>query len=82
MEYCNTIGDLGDIILADLGEYQLWDKGGLRSAASLHVRFIYDEMTYRWTYRVDGSPKWSAKLTPFKGTGNTLSPFIALQARA
>lgn len=79
-EYNASIGDLGDILLADLTQYLLIDKGSMQSAASVHVRFIYDEMTYKFTYRVDGQPVWDKPLTPYKGT-NTQSPFVTLEAR-
>jgi len=29
-------------------------------------------------FRVDGQPWWSTALIPFKGTSNTLSPFVVL----
>ncbi len=77
-----TLGDKGDIILADLNEYMLIDKGGVQAASSMHVQFIYDEMTFRWTYRIDGQPIRSAPLTPYKGTANTRSPFVTLDERA
>jgi hypothetical protein len=47
----------------------------------MHVRFLNDEQTFRWTIRNDGQPIWNAPLTPFKGT-NTLSPFISLDVRS
>lgn len=79
-EQCEALGDLGDIIFADFGEYLLIDKGGLNFQSSMHVRFLTDEMCYRFIYRVDGQPIWKAALTPYKGT-KTVSPFVALQAR-
>lgn len=82
VEYCSTLGDLGDIILADMSQYQLIDKtGGVETASSIHVRFLYDETAFRFVYRVDGSPMWQSALTPAQGT-NTLSPFVMLAERA
>lgn len=81
VEQCATLGDLGDIVLADLSQYMLIDKGGIIPATSVHVRFLYDEQVFRFTYRVNGMPIWSSALTPFKGS-NTLSPFVTLVARA
>lgn len=81
IEQCETLGDEGDVILADLGEYLMIDKGPLQSALSIHVRFIYDESTFRFVYRANGQPIWDAPLTPFKGT-KTQSPFITLAVRA
>ena len=56
------------------------DKGDVQQATSMHVRFLTDEMTFRWIYRTDGQPIWHTALTPFNGP-NSLSPFIALQSR-
>jgi len=80
-EQCPTLGTVGDIILADLSQYVMINKGGMNSASSLHVRFVNDEMAFRFTFRVDGQPAWNAPLTPAKGS-NTLSPFITLATRA
>ena len=82
IEQAPTLGTVGDIMLADLGEYLLIDKGGMQAASSVHVRFLYDEMTYKFTYRVDGQPAWAAALTPFSGSANTLSPFVVLATRS
>lgn len=79
-EYNATLGDLNDIVLGDFSQYLLIDKGSMQQAASVHVRFLYDEMTYKFTYRVDGQPLWDKALTPYQGT-NTVSPFVNLEAR-
>jgi HK97 family phage major capsid protein len=79
-EYSSALGTLGDITLADFSQYVLADKRGMQAATSMHVRFLTDEMTFRFTYRVDGEPLWNSALTPFKGSA-TKSPFVALAAR-
>jgi HK97 family phage major capsid protein len=81
VEYCETLGTVGDIILADFSQYLIYEKATLQSASSMHVRFLNDEMTFRFTLRNDGQPKWKAALIPFKGS-NTLSPFVVLATRA
>jgi len=81
IEHCQTLGTVGDIILADFGEYLLIDKGIMQAATSIHVRFVYDETAFRFVYRVDGQPIWNAALTPARGS-NTLSPFVVLQTRS
>jgi HK97 family phage major capsid protein len=80
IEYASTLGTPGDIILADFSQYVLADKRGVQAATSMHVRFLTDEMTFRFTYRVDGEPLWNVPLTPFKGA-NSKSPFVALAQR-
>jgi HK97 family phage major capsid protein len=81
IEQAATIGDLGDIILADMNGYVLAEKGGISSDMSVHVRFEYDESVFRFVLRVDGQPVRASALTPYKGTA-TLSNFVALAARA
>ena len=81
VEYCATLGTVGDIILVDLDQYVMIDKGGIQSAQSMHVRFVNAEQTFRLTYRVDGQPAQRAAITPFKGS-NTLSPYVTLATRA
>lgn len=79
-EFNATAGSVGDIMLADLSQYLLIDKGGVESASSIHVQFLTDQTAFRWVYRVDGQPMPNSPLTPYKGTA-TLSPFVALAAR-
>lgn len=81
IEQADTLGDLGDIMLLDLNQYILVDKGGIQSAVSVHVRFTNDETVIRFVYRVDGAPWWQTALTPFNSSP-TQSPFVTLAARA
>lgn len=80
IEQCSAAGEVGDVILADIGQYLLIDKGGIKSASSIHVRFLYDENVFRFIYRVDGKPIWTKPLTPYKGSA-TVSPFVTLAKR-
>lgn len=81
--HCQTIGTTGDIILADLGQYITITKAGIgmETAGSIHVRFVYDEQSFRFVVRFDGQPWWASARTPKHGS-NTVSPFVALAARA
>jgi HK97 family phage major capsid protein len=79
VEYAETLGTKGDILLADFSQYLLIEKG-LRSDSSMHVRFLNDEQAFRVIYRVNGQPTWSKALTPYKGA-NTQSPFVTLDTR-
>jgi HK97 family phage major capsid protein len=82
IEQAATLGTVGDIIFADLsGGYLLAEKGGIASDMSVHVRFVYDESTFRFVMRVDGQPVRAAALTPYKGS-ETQSHFIVLATRA
>jgi HK97 family phage major capsid protein len=80
-EFNATLGTVGDIILADMNQYLLVDKGGIQGASSIHVQFLTDQTAFRWIYRVDGKSLWHSALTPKNGS-NTLSPFVTLATRA
>ena len=81
IEQAEALGTKGDILLLDLGEYLLIRKGALETAESIHVRFLYGENTFRFTYRINGAPAWKTALTPYKGSA-TQSPFITLDTRS
>jgi len=80
VEWCPTLGTVGDILLVDLKHYVTIHKG-IDTQMSIHLRFDYDESTFRFIFRVDGQPWWSAPLTPYKSSA-TQSCFVALQTRA
>lgn len=81
IEYCQTLGTAGDIILANMGAYITGTRGGVDSAMSMHLRFDYNESCFRFLFEVDGQPWLASALTPFKGS-NTLSTFITLATRS
>lgn len=80
IEQADTVGDLGDIMLLDLSQYLMIDKGGLEAAQSIHVRFIYGENTFRFILRTDGQPIWNSPLTLYNSS-TTVAPFVLLDAR-
>jgi HK97 family phage major capsid protein len=81
VEYCSAPGTVGDIVYADPSQYLITDKGGPQFTPSIHVAFLTAENAFRFIYRVQGQSSWSAPVTPMNGA-NTLSPFVALEARA
>jgi len=81
IEQSSALGDVGDIILADFNDYLLASKGGIESAVSIHVRFLYSEQAFRFVLRIDGQPLRASALTPYKGS-DTLSSFVTLAERA
>lgn len=82
IEHASALGDLGDIMFADLSRYKLITKGGVQEAESMHVRFLYNERAFRWVSRVNGMPKLKSAITPYRGAaGSKLSPFVTLAAR-
>lgn len=78
-EHLPVVGDADDIMLIDPTQYAFIEKA-MQSAASMHVRFIYDEMAFRFTYRCDGQPLFKNALTT--RNDSTLSPFVSVAARA
>lgn len=81
IEYCPTLGTVGDIALVDLSQYEIITQGSIAAASSMHVAFVTNEMAFRFTWRIDGESGWRAPLTPYQGT-STLSPFVVLATRA
>jgi len=80
-EACNTLGDQGDIILADLSQYlSVVKTGGGRSDVSIHLWFDYDVAAFRFIFRVGGQPWWSSAIDKRDGS-NTLSCFVTLDER-
>ena len=79
--WCSALGDEGDIILTDLGQYEFISKGGPNVAYSIHVRFIYDETAMRIVYRCDGQPAVVSYTTLEDGV-TTVSPIITLADRS
>jgi len=80
IEQASTLGTVGDILLLDLSQYLIIDKGGMNAATSIHVRFMFDEQVFRVVTRLDGQPVWNTTLTPANGS-TTQSPYIALATR-
>lgn len=79
LEHCPTLGTEGDLILWSPSSYGAIVKStGIAQAVSMHLRFDYDEMAFRWTFRMDGRPFWDQPLTPAKG--DTRSPIITLSS--
>jgi HK97 family phage major capsid protein len=80
-ELASAVGTPGDIVAIVPSQYHLGEKGGAMLAQSIHVKFLTDELTLRWTYRVDGAPVWRVPVTPYKGAV-ARSPFVALATRS
>ncbi len=79
---CSTLGTQGDVIFADMNEYWVGVKSGngagIQAASSIHLKFDYDQVAYRFTFRIDGMPWWPSVLTPRRGS--TRSAFIVLDS--
>lgn len=81
IEQCEPVGSKGDIVLADLSQYLLIEKGGTQIDTSIHVYFVEDETAFRFIQRNNGQPFDAEAYTPMKGTLKR-SPFVTLAARS
>jgi HK97 family phage major capsid protein len=80
LEQCSALGTVGDFMFVDFGEYLLAPKGQIEGQSSMHVQFIYNEMTFRWTYYINGRPAWLSSVSAYKGSASK-SPFVTLAVR-
>lgn len=78
-EHAPALGTAGDISLYNMREYLEGTLQNLQGQTSMHVRFLENEQTFRFTARKAGAPWWRSVLTP--KNGDTLSPFVQLGAR-
>ena len=81
IEQAESLGDAGDLWLCDLSQYVCVDYGDINEASSMHFKFDYSQMTFRFVYHFDGQPRLVSAITPFKGSSNTVSPFVRIAAR-
>ncbi len=76
-----ALGDLGDIILADMSYYWMIRKAaGVKSATSIHMNFDKEETAFRFSMRLDGRCPFQAPVTTEFGS-YSVSAFVLLQAR-
>ncbi len=79
---CETVGDTGDIFLADLKQYMLLQRGGgIRADTSIHLYFDYAMTAFRFILRVGGQPWWNNTLSARDGN-TTYGPFVKLDVRS
>jgi HK97 family phage major capsid protein len=81
IEQAAGLGDAGDLMLCDMSQYICADYGTVEEASSIHLKFDYTQTTFRFVYYFDGQPRWRSALTPYKGSSDTVGPFVAIAAR-
>lgn len=81
-EACQTVGDVGDIIFADLagGYFAPYKAGGIRNDVSMHLWFDQGVTAFRWTMRIGGQP-WLSAAVASKNSAATRSSVVTLAAR-
>lgn len=75
-----AVGDQGDILLADLSAYNVGMRSEMQLERSAHAGFSKATVYFRALVRADGQPGLTTPYVP--DTGDTLSPFVTLAARA
>ena len=71
------LGTLGDLMLIDPSLYVIGDRQQIEIAASEHVNFLKNQMTWRVVERIDGRP-WMDKAVTLQDGTSTVSPFVGL----
>lgn len=79
-DHCPALGAEGDIMFADLSDYMLITKGGVKADTSIHVQFLAAENAFRFIFRANGMPKRNKTLT-IKNSSNARSSIVTLAAR-
>lgn len=72
-----ALGTKGDLMLLDCSKYVIGDRMQIEIAASEHVNFLTNQMTWRVVERVDGQP-WMEKPITLQDTVTQVSPFVVL----
>lgn len=80
---CETLGDAGDIILADMMQYWTGLKAqGMKQDISIHLWFDYDVTAFRFVFRIGGQCWWSSAISGRDTGTSSMGAFIDLAARA
>jgi HK97 family phage major capsid protein len=74
-----ALGSSGDLMLLDPSLYVIGDRMSIEIAASEHVNFLKNQMTWRVVERVDGQPWLSAPVT-LQDAATQVSPFVYLHS--
>jgi HK97 family phage major capsid protein len=72
-----ALGTKGDLMLIDPSFYVIGDRMQIEIAASEHVNFLKNQMTWRVVERIDGQP-WLDKAVTLQDASTQVSPFVAL----
>ena len=77
---CSVLSAKGDIVLCDPMRYLITMRQDVRLARDTSVYFGSDEIGFRLTLRLDGTPE-DGEPTKLRDGTNTVSPFVTLAAR-
>jgi len=72
-----TLGESGDVLLADERYYYVAEEGSIAIATSEHFRFRSNRIAYKFVLYVDGQEKLAAPIV-LKDGSFEVSPFVIL----
>lgn len=76
-----ALGDVGDIMFADLSYYYMIRKAaGVKAATSIHLHFDKEITSFRFSMRLDGKCPFQSAVTTEFGS-YSMSAFVLLEAR-
>ena len=76
-EHLPQANSSGDVVLADLSGYLMWQRSGISIDFSEHAAFTADQGTWRFTQRTDGKPWLRHPITLADPQGSyQVSPFV------
>lgn len=84
-DHCSSLGTTGDLILGDWSQYWIGRKSGsadVKYSESMHVMFLYDQQTLKFSTRLTGQCPWPTVMTPPQATSDTKSPFVVIATRS
>lgn len=80
---CPVLGDVGDVIFADMSKYVLAvRRGGIRQDVSIHVYFEQDIQAFRFIMRIGGQPWRNSTVAAYQNGGNARGHFTAIATRS
>lgn len=79
-QLCRKLGAVGDMIFANMKQYQIVSKtSGMQAFSSPHLWFDQDAVAFKFRMRLDGAPKWRSGIAQADTNVTTkLSPFVAI----
>ena len=82
-EFMSASSSEGDLAFISWRDHASLTKagGGIKFASSIHVRFLNDEMAYRFTFRIDARSLWTSAKEDLNGT-TTRSPYVVAASRS
>ncbi len=79
-EYVAAASSQGDLVFIDPSQILVTEKDGIQASSSLHVKFLTDEMAFKFIWRMNAQSSWHTAITPQNGS-TTVSPYVVLGAR-